>query len=166
VKTSQNQDLRADPAWCINSAKMESNPEDFLGFRCLRAAASSSRLNALEIMWPIPTSWCESREWKCVDVNDLISCDVYAQPLNLWLLWRLIDHWPFQPLVDKRGKAMVPAQDWLSSGPDLPIGYIGLNLGSQDPRGLPANCGTHRINCLCMISSTIFRQSFMPIREI
>jgi len=29
------------------------------------------------------------------------------------------------------------------SVPDLPIGYIGLNLGPQDPRGSPKNCGTH-----------------------
>ena len=49
-----------------------------------------------------------------VDVNDLIFCDVYAQLLSLWLLWRLIDKWPFQPLVDKRGKAVFPAQDWPS----------------------------------------------------
>jgi len=27
--------------------------------------------------------------------------------------------------------------------PDLPIGYIGLSLGPQDPRGPPTNCGTH-----------------------
>jgi len=26
---------------------------------------------------------CESRAWRFVDVNDLISCDVYAQPLSL-----------------------------------------------------------------------------------
>ena len=31
-------------------------------------------------------------------------------------------------------------------GPDLPIGYAGLSLGTQDPRGPPANCGTHRVN--------------------
>ena len=31
---------------------------------------------------------CESREWRFVDVNDLISFDVYLQPLSLWLLWR------------------------------------------------------------------------------
>jgi len=29
---------------------------------------------------------------------------------------------------------------------DLPIGYIGLSLGPQDPRGPPKNCGTHRVN--------------------
>jgi len=29
-------------------------------------------------------------------------------------------------------------------GPDLPIGYIGLSLGRQDPRGPPINCGTHQ----------------------
>jgi len=33
--------------------------------------------------------WCESRAWRFVDVDDLI----------------------FQPLVNKRGKAVLPAQD-------------------------------------------------------
>ena len=56
--------------------------------------------------------WCESRAWRVVDVHDLVSCDVYTQPLSLWLYWRLIDQWPFLPLMDKRGKAVVPAQDW------------------------------------------------------
>jgi len=31
----------------------------------------------------------------------------------------------------------------LYSGPDLPIGYMSLSLGLQDPRGPPTNCGTH-----------------------
>jgi len=44
VRKSQNRDLRADPAWSINSGEMESNPGDFPGFRHLRAAASSSGL--------------------------------------------------------------------------------------------------------------------------
>jgi len=38
-------------------------------------------------------------------------------------------------------------------GPDLPIGYISLSLGPQDPWGLPANCGTHGANCWYTISS-------------
>jgi len=58
----------------------------------------------------------ESRAWRFVDVDDLVICDVYTQPLSLWLIWRLIDQWPFHPLVDKRGKAVIPAQDWPSSG--------------------------------------------------
>jgi len=40
---SQNQDLRADPAWSINSGKMESNLVDFPGFKRPRAAANYSR---------------------------------------------------------------------------------------------------------------------------
>ena len=52
VRKSQNQDLRADPAWCVNSGKMESNPRDFPGFRRLKAAASSSGLKGSEILWP------------------------------------------------------------------------------------------------------------------
>jgi len=51
LRKSQNQDLRADPAWSINSRKMESNPGDFAGFRCLRAAASSSGLKGSEIQY-------------------------------------------------------------------------------------------------------------------
>ena len=30
--------------------------------------------------------WCESRTWRFVDVNDLVSCDVYAEPLSLIVL--------------------------------------------------------------------------------
>jgi len=45
---SQNQDLRADPAWSISSGKMESRPGDFPGLRRLRAAASSSSLKGTE----------------------------------------------------------------------------------------------------------------------
>ena len=48
--------------------------------------------------------WCGLWAWRFVDVNDLASCDVYAQPLSLWLFWRLIDQWPFQPLMDKCSK--------------------------------------------------------------
>jgi len=35
--------------------------------------------------------WCESRTWRFVDVHDIISCNVYAEPLSLGLLWRLIE---------------------------------------------------------------------------
>ena len=52
VRKSQNQDLRADLAWSINSGKMESNPRDFPGFRRLTAAARSSGLNVSQILWP------------------------------------------------------------------------------------------------------------------
>ena len=51
LRKSQNQDMRANPRWSINSGKMESNPGDFPGFRRLRAA-SSSDLNWSEILWP------------------------------------------------------------------------------------------------------------------
>ena len=49
-----------------------------------------------------------------------------------------------------------------SSGPDLPIGYVGLSLGCQGPRGPPANCGTHWVNYRSMISSINICQNFMP----
>jgi len=52
VRKSQNQDLRADPAWSMTSGKMECNPGDFPGFRRLRAAESSSGLKDSEILWP------------------------------------------------------------------------------------------------------------------
>jgi len=44
VRKSQNQNLRAEPTWSINSGKMESNLGDFPDFRRLRAAGSSSSL--------------------------------------------------------------------------------------------------------------------------
>ena len=76
-----------------------------------------NRVDVIALMWSrwnreiaLTSRWCESRAWRFVDVNDLISCDVYAQPLSLWLFWRLIDQWPFQPLMDKRGKAVIPAR--------------------------------------------------------
>ena len=28
--------------------------------------------------------WCKSRAWRFLDFDDLISCDVYVQPLSLW----------------------------------------------------------------------------------
>jgi len=50
LRKLQNQDLRADPAWSMNSGKMESNPGDFPGFRSLRTAVNSSGLKGLEIL--------------------------------------------------------------------------------------------------------------------
>jgi len=52
IRELQNQDLRADPAWSINSGKMESSPGDFPGFRRLWEAASSAGLKGSEILWP------------------------------------------------------------------------------------------------------------------
>jgi len=49
VRKLQNQDLKADPAWSMNSGKMESNSGDFPGFRCLRAATNFSGLRGTEI---------------------------------------------------------------------------------------------------------------------
>jgi len=36
---------------------------------------------------------------------------------------------------------------YVPPGPDLPIGWVGSCPGPQDPRGPPANCGTHWVNC-------------------
>jgi len=35
--------------------------------------------------------------------------------------------------------------------PNLRIGYMGLSLGPQDPRGSPTNCIMHRVNSRYMI---------------
>jgi len=35
----------------------------------------------------------------------------------------------------------------LEAGPDLPMGYVGLSLGPQDPRSPPANCDTYLVSC-------------------
>jgi len=50
LNKSQNQDLRADAAWSMNSGKMEFNPGDFPGFRRLSAAANTSGLKGSEIL--------------------------------------------------------------------------------------------------------------------
>jgi len=50
LRKSQNQDLRDDLAWSINSGKMESNPGDFPGFRRRRAVANSCGLKGAEIL--------------------------------------------------------------------------------------------------------------------
>jgi len=50
ARKSQNQNLRADPAWNTNSGNIESRPRDFPGFRRLRAAVSSSGLKRPEIL--------------------------------------------------------------------------------------------------------------------
>jgi len=56
---------------------------------------------------------------------------------------------------------------FMQSGPDLPTGYVGLSIGPQDPRGPPANCGTHRVNWRYMISWINIRHQFMSyIQEI
>jgi len=52
LRKSQNQDLRDDLVWSMNSGNLESNPGDFPGFRRLRVAASSSGLKGSEILWP------------------------------------------------------------------------------------------------------------------
>jgi len=46
-------------------------------------------------------------------------------------------------------------------GPDLHIGYIGLTLGTQDPRGPSTNCGTRRVNGRYMIIQIKLRQKCM-----
>ena len=41
---------------------------------------------------------------------------------------------------------------YVHSNPDLAIGHVSLSLGPQDPRGPPANCGRHGVNCRYCIS--------------
>ena len=52
VKKPHSQDVRADPAWSINSGKIEFNPRDFSGSRWLRALESSSGLKGPEVLSP------------------------------------------------------------------------------------------------------------------
>jgi len=53
---------------------------------------------------------------------------------------------------------------WVNGGQGLPIGYVGLSLGLQDPRGIPANCGTHKVNCRYMMRSISNHQHFFFIK--
>ena len=52
VKKPHSQDVRADPAWGINSGKIEFNHRDFSGSRWLRALQISSSLKGPEVLSP------------------------------------------------------------------------------------------------------------------
>jgi len=41
--------------------------------------------------------------------------------------------------------------------PDLPIGYIGLSLGPQDPRGPPTNCGIESLAGIWSLRSNFIK---------
>ena len=51
----------------------------------------------------------QSRRWRFVDIGDSITINVHALPLSFRYSWRLINKGPFWPVMDKRGKAMLPA---------------------------------------------------------
>ena len=72
--------------------------------------------------------WCESRAWRFVDVYDLTSGNVYAQPLSLWLFWRLIDQWPFQPLM---GNVAIPLCPLRTDPATEKLGITGLSAVVQ-----------------------------------
>ena len=57
--------------------------------------------------WEIQGS--QSRWRWFVDVDYFIAINVHTQPLDLRHRWRLVQKRVFQSLVDKRGKAMLPA---------------------------------------------------------
>ena len=81
LRKSQNQNLRADLAWSMNSGKMESNPGDFSGFRRLREAASSSYLKSSEILGPSGVGifyWSDSSLLtSLVDSQFLVLCALF-----------------------------------------------------------------------------------------
>ena len=49
------------------------------------------------------------RRWKFVGIYNSLTINVHAQPLSLRCSWRLINKGPFLPVLDKCGKAMLPA---------------------------------------------------------
>ena len=49
----------------------------------------------------------------------------------------------FSATAATKNKNQIAKISILAPGPDLPIGYVGLSLGPQDPRGPPTNFGTH-----------------------
>ena len=57
--------------------------------------------------WEIQGS--QSRWRWFVDVDYFIAINVHTQPLDLRCRWRLVQKHVSQSLVDKRGKAMLPA---------------------------------------------------------
>ena len=52
----------------------------------------------------------QSRRWRFVDIDDSTTINVHAQPLSLQCSRGLINTDPFLPVMEKRGKAMLPAK--------------------------------------------------------
>ena len=77
VKKPHSQDVRADPAWSINSGKIEFNPRDFHGSRWLRALESSSGLKRPEVSPSgvgIFHRWVSCLLTSLVDLRSLVLC--------------------------------------------------------------------------------------------
>jgi len=101
VRKSQNQDLRADPAWNIYFGKMKSNPRDFPGFRCQRAASRSFGLKCPEIMWPSGVGLFH-RSGNCL-LTSLV---------NSWPSGRRTDAFPWPSLLRHLLKCLPNLSSW------------------------------------------------------
>jgi len=60
------------------------------------------------------------------------------------------EQFSFSTRQKNENKTALTFKQWPGTGPNLPIGCVGLSLGPQDSMGPPTNCGTgtHRINWL------------------
>jgi len=135
LRKSQNQDLRADPAWSMNSRKVESNPGDFPGVRRLRAAVSSSRLNGWEILWPSGVGIFHRSDssllTSLVDVLCLVLCALFFRSREA-MKFAGTGHWWMERL-------------------DLPVSYLmvlhTLHLDCEE--SIEFTASSHR-SCFCL----------------
>jgi len=80
VKKSHNQDLKADPAWSINSGKIESNLGDFPNSRWIREKANSPGMKGLEMLFPSVVGTFHRSDTllpSLVDSRFLVLCALY-----------------------------------------------------------------------------------------
>ena len=103
-------------------------------------------------------------EWRAHLVPAIIKREARHHAVALWMAWAAHGtlNWRLTAGFHGPVRPSTFVFSWVAPGPDLPIGYIGLSLGPQDPRVPPANCGrpTHRVNCRCVVSSINIPQNF------
>jgi len=140
VRKSQNQNLRADPAWGINNGKMESRPGNFPSFRRLRAAASSSDLKGFS----------DTVSLRCWDLQGFHRSDSS-------LLMSLVDS--RSPVLCASFftsyEAMEFAETWhrREEHPDLPISLLMVlhALRLECEKSMELTVSSHRSYCFCSI---------------
>jgi len=105
ARKSQNQDLRAEPAWNIDLGK-RIHARDFPGLRRLTAAANSSCLKGSEMLWPSGVAiFHRSDSFLLISLEDPRprSWKILACLLDIWCVQR----WQFsEGFICKKTKAL------------------------------------------------------------